>query len=348
NGQFHIIDKAVYKLFLELHSHNIPVLQDMLKTKALSIYEQLKNSGIEFLTTFEAFNSWVSGFQRRFDISLKTISEESKLADKAAIESLYFHLEPNKTLASKSDTAKEYKKDKSHLTILLCYNVLGTQKFKLFVIDKSACPKCIKYTNMSKLPLTILLADNCNAYSSPKLQNIKLEFLPPNTTSVIQPCNAGIIKNFKVNYHKLLVTKWINEVENGKSIEPINIKEAIYMISDAWKQQLLEELEMSYDYIKLSAEKYVEVDKHLQIMDIPTEESIVQDILKEQDLINDEDSNNEANNEEEEEIINDLVSYNEEKKALKVAKKYLEQSQFATKDDIYLLQQIIKKAESFY
>ncbi|CAG8727219.1 10722_t:CDS:1 [Racocetra persica] len=55
-GQFHIIDEAVYKLFLELRSQNIPVSQDMLKTKALSIYEQLKNGGVEFLTTFEASN----------------------------------------------------------------------------------------------------------------------------------------------------------------------------------------------------------------------------------------------------------------------------------------------------
>ena len=137
--------------------------------------------------------------------------KKKKNADKTG---LYFRLGPNKTLASKSDTAKGYKKDKSCLTILLCYNASGTQKFKPFVIGKSACPKCMKYTNMSKLPVhysnnqtarmmgnkwedwlkwldsqvnqpTILLADNCSAHSSPKLQNIKLEFLPLNTTSFI-------------------------------------------------------------------------------------------------------------------------------------------------------------------
>ncbi|CAG8534848.1 3736_t:CDS:2, partial [Cetraspora pellucida] len=199
--------------------------------------------------------------------------------------------------------------------------------------------------------------DNCTAHSSPRLQNIKLEFLPPHTTSVIQPCDAGIIKNFKANYRKLLVKKWIDDIESGKSFEPINVKEAIYLISDAWKQvslmtivncwnktkilplemdltaetsdnndideleQVLEELEMSYDCIKLSAEEYINVDEELQTMDTPTEESVVRDILKEQGL---------------------------GKIALEVAKKYLEQSQFATEDDIYLLRQIIKKAESYY
>ncbi|CAG8711501.1 19470_t:CDS:2 [Cetraspora pellucida] len=312
NRQFHIIDDAVYKLFLELHSHNVPVSQDMLKTKALSIYEQLKNSGMKFPTTFEASNELLNNYH----------SNNILNADETG---LYFYLGPNKTLVSKSDTAKGYKKDKSCLTILLCCNASGTQKFKPFVIGKSAHSK---YSQVNQP--TILLADNCSAHSSPKLQNIKLEFLSPNTISVIQPCDAGIIKNFKVNYHKLLVTKWIDEVESGKSIKPINIKKAIYMIYDAWKQvllstivhcwkktkihlleinlitdtsnnndideleQLLEELEMSYDYIKLSAEEYVEVNKHLQIIDIPTEESVVQDILKEQSLINDEDLNNKA------------------------------------------------------
>ncbi|CAG8769569.1 16964_t:CDS:1, partial [Cetraspora pellucida] len=50
--QFHIIDKAVYKLFLNFHSQNVPVSQNILKTKALFIYEQLKDSGIEFSSTF--------------------------------------------------------------------------------------------------------------------------------------------------------------------------------------------------------------------------------------------------------------------------------------------------------
>ncbi|CAG8708602.1 14758_t:CDS:2, partial [Cetraspora pellucida] len=266
--QFHIIDEAVYKLFLELRSHNVPVSQDMLKTKALSIYEQLKNSSMEFPTTFEASNGWEDW---------------------------------------------------------------------------------LKWLDSQVNQSTILLTDNCSAHSSPKLQNIKLEFLLPNTTSVIQPCDASIIKNFKVNYRKLLVTKWIDEKKTKILLLEINLTTDTSNNNDIDElEQLLEELEMSYDYIKLSAEEYVEVDKHLQIMNIQTEESIVQDILKEQGLINNKNSNNKADDEKEKEIIDNLVSYNKGKKALEVVKKYLEQSQFATEDDIYLLRQIIKKAESFY
>jgi hypothetical protein len=435
-GQFHIIDEAVYKLFLELRAQNVPVSQDMLKTKALSIYEQLKNGGIEFPSVFEASNGWVFGFQRRFGISSKTITGESESADKVAAENgrcyfqellknyhpdnilnadetgLYFRLGPDKTLASKSDMAKGFKKDKQRLTILLCCNASGTRKFKPFVIGKSARPQCMKRVNMSTLPVnysnnatawmtekkwecwlkwlddqlnqpTILVVDNCSAHSSPKLRNIKLEFLPPHTTSIIQPCDAGIIKNFKVHYRKSLIKKWIDDVENGKQIEPINIKEVIYMISDAWKQvslttiancwnktkilpleenllantsddnddmreleQALEEIEMPHNSIKLSAIEYVNVDENVQTMDISTEESVVKDILKAQGLIDNE--NSDIDDEDEEEVVDDPVSYNEGKKALEISRKYLEQSSFATEDDIYLLRQIIKKAESFY
>ncbi|CAG8708454.1 3010_t:CDS:2, partial [Racocetra fulgida] len=234
-----------------LRSQNIPVSQNMLKTKSLSIYEQLKNGGIEFSTIFEASNGWVYKFQQQFDISSKTISGESASADQVTIE------------------------------------------------------------NCQVKQPTILIVDNCNAYSSPKLQNIKVEFLPPNTTSVIQPCDAAV------------------DTSNVNDINDLN--------------QLLEKLEMPYNCTKLLAKEYVNVDKEVQTIDTPTKESIVKEVLKEQGLIDNDNSNSE--DEAEEEVIDDLITYNEGKGALEVAKKYLEQSQFATENDIYLLRQIIKKAE---
>ena len=38
--------------------------------------------------------------------------------------------------------------------------------------------------------------------SSEILKNIKLVFLPKNTTSQLQPCDADVIRNFKVKYRK--------------------------------------------------------------------------------------------------------------------------------------------------
>ena len=47
------------------------------------------------------------------------------------------------------------------------------------------------------------------------LKNIKLEFLPKNTTSRLQPYDAGIIKNFKHKYRKLLICYILTHIDTG-------------------------------------------------------------------------------------------------------------------------------------
>ena len=47
--------------------------------------------------------------------------------------------------------------------------------------------------------------DNCTAHPKVQdLQSIELFFLPPNTTSEIQPCNQGIINALKAHYRKMV------------------------------------------------------------------------------------------------------------------------------------------------
>ena len=54
-----------------------------------------------------------------------------------------------------------------------------------------------------------------------KHSNIKIIWLPPNTTSKLQPRDLGIIKNFKVQYRKKLlryVLSKIDECNHGSEV----------------------------------------------------------------------------------------------------------------------------------
>ncbi|XP_050538284.1 tigger transposable element-derived protein 6-like [Daktulosphaira vitifoliae] len=60
--------------------------------------------------------------------------------------------------------------------------------------------------------------------------NLEVLFFPPNMTSVVQPMDQGIIKNFKHHYRTLLV---LNLLQDGGKID---ILQANRMSKNAWEQ----------------------------------------------------------------------------------------------------------------
>ena len=61
--------------------------------------------------------------------------------------------------------------------------------------------------------LNQLLIDNAGGHNislelKNKSINVKVFYLPANTTSVLQPLDQGIIRTFKLYYRKLLVHLW--------------------------------------------------------------------------------------------------------------------------------------------
>lgn len=61
---------------------------------------------------------------------------------------------------------------------------------------------------MKKKKKILLLVDDCVVHpKASDLKSIMLTFLPPNTTSVRQPMDQGIIRSLKNNYRKILVLK---------------------------------------------------------------------------------------------------------------------------------------------
>ena len=68
------------------------------------------------------------------------------------------------------------------------------------------------------------------------LSNAESYFLAPNTTSVIQPCDQGIIQSFKVHYRKLLVEYFLEKVEKGEEYTSLTVSNSIKFINKAWRK----------------------------------------------------------------------------------------------------------------
>lgn len=89
----------------------------------------------------------------------------------------------------------------------------------------------------------ILFLDNAGCHprdAQDSYSNIKLVFLPPNTTSRLQPLDAGIIKNFKVRYRKLLLKFVVSRVNSGSTaaeiVKTVDVLQAIRWIKQAWEE----------------------------------------------------------------------------------------------------------------
>ena len=148
---------------------------------------------------------------------------------------LFFRGLPDKSLVNKSDERKGGKKAKERITVLPACSAEG-EKLDPLIIGKSVNPRCFRGYNISRIGVRydanrkawmtsdifrtwikclnskmkrhdrkiLLFIDNCSAHPDVKASNVLVKFLPPNTTSKLQPCDAGIIQTVKMNYRKKL------------------------------------------------------------------------------------------------------------------------------------------------
>ena len=78
-----------------------------------------------------------------------------------------------------------------------------------------------------------LLIDNCHTDSEiENLSHVKLIFLPPNTASVTQSTDQGVIRSLMAHYRKRLVRVILTPFDQDKSIPKISlIKLMLFIVS---------------------------------------------------------------------------------------------------------------------
>jgi len=131
-----------------------------------------------------------------------------------------------------------------------------------------------KYISKKKRNV-ILLVDNAGGHNltekwmNDNLTCVKVYYLPPNTTSVLQPCDAGIIRSFKAKYRKRVVKHLLLTIEMQDSYDLPDQKQAIIYIQESWKKVTKETIVNCWRHTKLlgdeldfeSALKLLEDDK---------------------------------------------------------------------------------------
>ncbi|CAB5377698.1 unnamed protein product [Rhizophagus irregularis] len=90
-----------------------------------------------------------------------------------------------------------------------------------------------------KSRVTIFCATNATDETQEKLDSIDVKFLPPNTTTKLQPCDAGIIHSFKCHYKRLFLQNWINaydDMQDGivEELADYTIYDALQNAAEAW------------------------------------------------------------------------------------------------------------------
>jgi hypothetical protein len=82
----------------------------------------------------------------------------------------------------------------------------------------------------------ILFVDNCLAHHSvtmKELRAVKDVFLPPNTTTKLQPLDQGVIKNLKHHYRKRIIRKMLDRIDDGKIFD-ITLLDCVMELDKAW------------------------------------------------------------------------------------------------------------------
>ncbi|XP_039620020.1 tigger transposable element-derived protein 4 isoform X1 [Polypterus senegalus] len=198
--------------------------------------------------------------------TLVNIQQEYSPADiySADETGLLWKMLPGKMLHFLGEPGADVKRDKDGLTILVAANMDGSDKRKLLVIGGSPHPRCmrgdeslpVKYTENKNARMVssifreyvrdldrdmtcqgrkvLLIVNSCSVHPAkiPGLQSVRLQMLPPNTTSRMQPMD-GVIKDFTMHYRYLLESRLLSAADYHPEFS-LDLPVVLNLLHEAW------------------------------------------------------------------------------------------------------------------
>ncbi|XP_047476288.1 tigger transposable element-derived protein 4-like isoform X1 [Penaeus chinensis] len=306
NGKFHPdskrlrgaqredVEEALYEWYKQALQMNVTITGPILCQKAKDFAVKLGYK------EFKATHGWLDRFKHRKNIVLgrgkpnkdKDNQEDSEdlkgdftgqVLPSALMEyeandvfhadeiGLLYRVMPNKTSIFKGDRCAGGSKSKHRVTVLMCTNMTGTEKFPLLVIGKHPKPKCFK--NVKSLPVQYLAnpkawmtTESFTAWlhdldswfvqqnrkvllilpslpihpKSPKLNAVRVLTSP---TTFIGPCKLGVSHSLKRNYRRAVLESLLNYMDEEnlkKKKKPkqtqmrLNLLSCLHLLAAAW------------------------------------------------------------------------------------------------------------------
>lgn len=197
---------------------------------------------------------------------------------------------------------------KDRISVIFCANADGSHLLQAMDVCKAKKPRCMKnimatlsiYYKGNKLALFTqdITSEWFHKHAIPEIYQDQVDkqkiarnnvnalifldnvmFLPPNTTSVLQPMDHGIIECCKRYYHTKLMNEcfivmWLEEDVRGKctleNIKNYNLRNAIFNLNNVWNQvsvimlangwkKLLHDTDVAVDFIGFDTSDFVDI-----------------------------------------------------------------------------------------
>ncbi|XP_054746093.1 tigger transposable element-derived protein 1-like [Anastrepha obliqua] len=176
---------------------------------------------------------------------------------------LFWKKMPSRTYVAKSQkTAGGLKVAKDRVPLLFCSNASGERMLKPLLVNRALRPRSMKSVDFNKLPIhwtankkawmtsaiftewfqkyfisevrrymnakclefkVLLILDNAPCHPLLEHPNVQFCYLPPNTTSLIQPLDQGIIATFKKYYIKRSFQYVVDTLDHNEDLTVIDM-----------------------------------------------------------------------------------------------------------------------------